>query len=93
MNQAQNTNIQVPDEVLKLTTKCPHAFSCRETGKCGDQAVCSVEYVCGDSVLFLKDRMGSQCPYRLSFGERQVCRCQVNIYLQKSLRNKPRMAG
>ena len=89
MNQAEATNISTPNDVLKLATKCPHAYSCRETGKCGDQSLCQVEYACGDSVLFLKDRASSQCPYRLSFGERQVCRCPVHIHMRNPKRSGP----
>ncbi len=71
----------VPDCVLNGTTKCAHNFSCIETSKCGDKEMCKVEYANGGQILFLKDRKYSDCPYRLLFGDRQICRCPTHYAL------------
>ena len=77
--------LQVPAEVLKRTTKCQLAFSCLETGMCGDRELCAVEYIGGEKLIFLKDRTNRTCPYRMPFGERQMCCCPVRAYLPTGL--------
>ena len=69
---------QVPESARKATKKCGHNFSCLTTGKCGDREMCPVEYANGEPLLFLKDRKYAACPYRLPFGDRQICRCPVH---------------
>ena len=72
---------QIPEAVRKETARCGHDFSCVTSGKCGGREMCPVEYARGKNVLFLTDRQGLSCPYRLPFGDRQVCRCPTHYAL------------
>ena len=36
-------NVEVPVEVLDVTTKCPKHFACLSAGQCGDCELCDVE--------------------------------------------------
>ena len=65
---------RVPEEVLQDTKKCDQNFACLKTGACQ----CEVEYVVGERVLFLEDRQAVECPYRKTFGDRQICRCPTH---------------
>lgn len=76
----------VSESVKQATTKCPADLSCLTTGKCGDREMCAVEYANGCPVLFLEDRKGSTCPYRLSFGNRQACLCPTHYALHQAKR-------
>ena len=89
MDTANIDRSDIPDEVLQQTTKCPHAFSCLKPRRCSAFEPCLVEHVAGQCTLFLKDRTSLACPYRMSSGERQVCRCPVHIYVQKLKRSEP----
>jgi hypothetical protein len=74
---------QVPDSVIKQTTKCEHNFSCLETGKCGDKPMCKVDYADGDNVTFLQDKEDAFCSYRVPFGFSQVCTCPTHYAIQQ----------
>ena len=73
----------VSAEVLQKTTKCQYNFSCLETGKCGDRAMCEFEYVDGEQVIFLEDQNTADCAYRKTFGTRQLCRCPTHYAILK----------
>ena len=73
--------ISVPDDVLARADKCRHGYSCLETGKCGDRKLCKVDVADGQDVLFLEDSHYANCPYRLPFGDGQICRCPVHYWL------------
>ena len=74
---------QVPHTVQEKAKKCIHEFSCLKTGQCGECELCPVEYANGGEILFLKDRKYKVCPYRLPFGDRQICRCPVHYELHQ----------
>ncbi len=71
-------SIYVPKEILTLTTKCQHEFSCLESGKCGEREMCEVSYANGPYVLFLKSKINEECPYRASIGFSKVCSCPTH---------------
>ena len=73
------------DEVLKATTKCKHKFSCVETSKCGEDVLCGVNRRIGKQLLALKGKANTSCPYWMSFGGHDICRCPVHyeLYTQR----------
>jgi hypothetical protein len=71
-------SIAISKEILDRTTKCPHAFSCLDSGKCGERERCEVSFA-GGNVLFLKWKEAANCPYRLSFGNGQICTCPAHF--------------
>ena len=78
---------RIPDSVLAKTTKCPNDFSCLETGRCGDPSLCEVDYADGINILFLIPREWVNCPYRITFAARQVCRCPTNFVIHQERRD------
>jgi len=77
-------SVELPENLKKSANKCPHGFRCAETGKCGDEDLCKVEYSFGANVLQLTSRDQLSCPYRLSFGNVQLCTCPVRQYLHNT---------
>jgi hypothetical protein len=72
----------VPDSVLKAADKCKH-HSCLDPDKCNTHKKCEVDYASGQNILFLKDNEQNECPYRITYGDCQVCQCPVYYYLYK----------
>jgi len=88
--------LDVPDEILKKTTKCPHEFSCLKysnSGHCDDHKMCEVEYADGKNVLFLETKKAPICPYRLSFAFSQVCTCPTHFEIYKQYKYGPKSNG
>lgn len=79
---------KVPEEVLQETTRCQHDFSCLKTQQCGNRSMCVVDKISAESILFLNSTEIVICPYRISFGQGQVCMCPVHYYLQKNKKNE-----
>ena len=75
-------SVKVPDDILKMTTKCPHAFSCLTLGRCGERKICEVEYINGTHVMFLKDTQETVCRYRLTYGNGQMCTCPMHYAIK-----------
>jgi hypothetical protein len=73
----------VPDDVVKMTIKCPYKFSCLTSDQCGDHKMCEVENVNGANVMILSDTQQLQCPYRLAFGYSQICICPTHYAMKK----------
>ena len=71
-------SVKVPDDVLKVTTKCPHSFSCLTPGQYNEHKMCEVEHIIGTNILFLRDTQQAGCPYRLTFGNSQTCICPTH---------------
>ncbi len=70
-------NCAVTEEVLRKTKQCPNGFSCLYTGK----GQCEVYDVDGEDILIISYNNICRCPYRLSFGERQLCSCSTHYAL------------
>jgi hypothetical protein len=49
-------SIIVSEETLNATTKCPHSFSCLESGKCGEHNMCEVSNAIEPNLLELKSK-------------------------------------
>ena len=75
--------VKVPDDVLKMTPKCPHAFSCLTPDQCGSHKMCEVEHVNGTNVIFLKDTQPAVCPYRLTYASSQICVCPTHYAIKR----------
>ena len=77
--------LSVPKQILDQTTKCPNEFSCLSSGKCGDSGMCKVGAVHSENILFTERKQHQLCPYKLSVGEDQICRCPVHyaIYMRR----------
>lgn len=73
--------IGIPDSVRQQTTKCPHGLECLENGHCGNREICKVSYPYGTNVLRLAYGDQFVCPYRIGFGNGQLCTCPVRYYL------------
>ena len=83
-------NFEVPDEVRAETTKCPNDFACLSTGQCSDRELCDVDYADGKNVLFLSSEQPLFCPYRMTFGGREVCTCPTHFAIhQQSAKTSP----
>ena len=50
--------------------------------------MCKFEYVDGEHVIFLEDEATADCPYRKTFGTRQLCRCPTHYAILKELERK-----
>ena len=76
----------VPDEVIERTDKCPHNFSCLETGKCF--CACEVEQAHGKDILVLKSRSleAAFCKNYSEYGDDYVCLCPVHYHLYQFCR-------
>jgi hypothetical protein len=78
--------IRVPADIIARADKCTHGHSCLETGRCGDKTLCKTHIADGQDILFLSDHQSTNCPYRLPFGEGQICRCPVHYWLHTNTR-------
>lgn len=75
-------SVKVPDDVLKMTTKCPHKFSCLTPSQSGEHKMCEVEDINGKNVMFLKDTQYAFCPYRVWYGSSQLCTCPTHYAIE-----------
>ena len=78
-------SVTVPDEILNVTKKCPHSFSCLEFGMCGERKMCKVNYAIEPYVLALRTKEPEDCTYRINFESNQFCSCPTHftIYQMK----------
>jgi len=76
-------DVNIPESILSETTECRHNFSCLQTQKCGNRKMCETEKAHVENILFLVSREQIECPYRLSFGQGQVCLCPTHYYYKK----------
>ena len=74
---------EIPDSIIKQTTKCPAKFSCLTTGKCGDDEQCTVQFIDGENVLLLESKAFKDCPYRVPFGSGQLCTCPTHFAIKQ----------
>jgi hypothetical protein len=75
--------LNIPKEIMDQTTECPNAFSCLSCGQCGDSDTCKVEAAHSENILFIERKQHQSCPYGLSVGEDQICRCPVHYAIYK----------
>ncbi len=75
--------LSIPKEAIDRATECPSEFSCLSCGQCGDSDICKVESAHSEDILFLEPEQCHFCPYRLSVGEDQICRCPVRYAIYK----------
>jgi hypothetical protein len=76
-------SVIVPNEILKATTKCPHSFSCLDTGNCGEYPMCKVNYAIEPYVLALKSKEPEDCTYRINYGSNQFCSCPTHFTIYR----------
>jgi hypothetical protein len=74
--------VKVPDDLLKMTTKCPQKFSCLTSDQCDGHKMCEVEHIMGTNVMFVKDSQREYCPYKLSYGYGQICICPTHYAIK-----------
>jgi hypothetical protein len=55
--------MEVPESVKRETTKCQQEFGCLDTGYCGHDKQCEVEFAFGRHALGLKFKGPFSCPY------------------------------
>jgi hypothetical protein len=72
-----------PEMALNQAAKCPNEFSCISSERCGDAYMCKVEAAHSENILFIECKQHHVCPYRLSVGEDQICRCPVRFAIYK----------
>lgn len=80
---AKAMNSAVPKEILEMTTKCPHGFSCLDSGKCGNHPLCEISSASGKNLLCLVSKNSPGCPYQFPFGYGHFCTCPTH-YAMKS---------
>ena len=78
-------NVEDPDEVRAETTKCPNDFACLSTGQCGDRELCRLDSADGKNALFLSAEKYPFCPYRITFGDREVCTCPTHFAIHQQI--------
>ena len=76
-------SIIMSEEILNATTKCPHSFSCLESGKCGEHNMCVVSNAIEPYILDLKSKEPENCAYRVCFGSNQFCSCPTHFTIYK----------
>ena len=80
----------VPQDILGKT-RCPHAFSCITTGKCGERDLCEGDEVCASMMLSLKAReredLPAGCSHLMPYGNGHYCLCPVRVFLHSLERN------
>lgn len=69
---------QVPEDIIKKSSKCKHCFACLHSGTGTGRPRCEVEYRVGDNFLFIKTENVGPCPYRFPLGYAQVCSCPLH---------------
>jgi len=71
----------ISDEVIQRADKCPHNFSCLETGKCF--CACEVDHVHSKDILILGSHSSeaASCPNYFNFEGNYVCICPVHYHL------------
>jgi hypothetical protein len=79
----------VPDAVKNAASRCPHSFSCVETGMCGDRSLCEVAYADGDNSLVLVSRGKTACPYCTTTPHGHTCVCPVHCHLNSRTAARP----
>lgn len=73
--------IDIPESVRQKATRCTHDLGCLSSGRCGDRDMCNVAHSYGENLLRLVTDRQAVCPYRLTFGNSQICTCPVREYL------------
>ena len=76
LGEIVKVDIEISEDIIKLTTKCMHDFSCLNSGK---DCLCSVEEFPGNSILFVKGDSANKrsCGYCMHIGESFVCNCPI----------------
>lgn len=75
MVKDERMGFEIPEHFLSETKECSHNFSCLKTDQLREHCMCEVQYGGGRNLLFLVSKEYARCPYRMSFGYSQVCRC------------------
>jgi hypothetical protein len=75
--------LSIPKEAIDRATECPNEFSCLSSGQCGDCDTCKVQSAHSENILFIEQEKHQFCPYRLSVGEDQICRCPVHYAIYR----------
>ena len=73
----------VPWGVRAATTRCAKGFSCLTTGKCGESDTCGVRLAVRENVLLLQSKEDHACPYRVRFGDTQLCMCPTHYAIHQ----------
>ena len=75
--------IEISDDIIEETAQCNDDFSCL----LGDLTqLCKVESCVSNTIHFVRCLEGSQCNYKVPFGDGHVCTCptRMEIYNQYS---------
>ena len=78
---------EIPNEVINASYDCPHNISCSTTGKCGDKELCAIQCDVTNDILFLETGECSDCPYRCTLGNLQICRCPTRNAIFRDYQN------
>ena len=73
--------LDVSQEAIDRTTKCPHNMACLETGQCP----CRVLFG-GEKELILKIFCAKDCPYSKPYDLGVLCTCPVHCELDTRIR-------
>ena len=75
--------LQVSDETLRATTRCPHDFDCLDSE---GYPLCPGEMLIAGNGLFVAGAGKRSCSYKVPFGSGNICNCPVRIELYTSCR-------
>ncbi len=74
-------NLEISDQILQQTTKCPHGFNCLTSA---EYPQCDVERMIGN-ILSVKTTNSLFCSYRVNYGHGYFCTCPTRIEIYKRL--------
>ena len=76
-----NMRLEIDDEIIQKTKKCPHTFACLSEEKF---PLCSVKRPVNGGSVFVITADYNQCPYKMSFGYSYICYCPVRYTIYHS---------
>ena len=79
---------EVPEEIIRKADRCHRNFQCISADNSDNR--CEVIYSLGE-IIFVYKNHDSYCDYCMQFGEKDICRCPVMIYL--NAQRKPSVDG
>jgi hypothetical protein len=71
------------DNAIIRKSKC--RFGCRCLIKDARQPLCSVKRAIGENHMFVNSEAEITCPYRIVFGDAEICSCPTHYALHRKI--------
>lgn len=72
-------NKDMSADAIRKTEKCRCGFACLDANS--RHPLCPVNYAFGENLMFLDCKADIACPYRSSYGGRDICSCPTHYSL------------